>query len=145
LINSLAGTPAVPPPASFRRAGTFSGGSVNVTLVPADTNSTLYYTLDGSLPTTSSSSIPDHLRHDQPHVNANAFRHRLQNNSVAAPCGSSLLPPAFSSPPKGSIIKRSRCKSAGSVGKTYVSKASTNLVNWGVADHEPFPLPRHSR
>ncbi|HEV7923970.1 MAG TPA: chitobiase/beta-hexosaminidase C-terminal domain-containing protein, partial [Verrucomicrobiae bacterium] len=52
-INSLPGTPALPPPTIDPAGGSFEA-SVNVTIEPATTNETLYYTLDGSLPTTNS-------------------------------------------------------------------------------------------
>ena len=55
-INSLPGTPALPPPVITPAAGTFSG-FISISL--QDTNNTaLYYTLDGSLPTTNSLLIP---------------------------------------------------------------------------------------
>src|SRR5271169_511904 len=52
-INSLPGTPAELPP-TIKPDGGFFAGSVSVTLLPPDTNSILYYTLDGTLPTTNS-------------------------------------------------------------------------------------------
>jgi hypothetical protein len=52
-INSLGGTPALPPPTITPSAGAFQG-FVNVTIQPPANNVTMYYTLDGSLPTTNS-------------------------------------------------------------------------------------------
>ena len=52
-INSLPGTPALAPPAITPNGGAFIA-SVSVTLQSPDTNAAIYYTLDGSLPTTNS-------------------------------------------------------------------------------------------
>jgi hypothetical protein len=54
-INQLPGTPALAPPTITPGGGSF-GGSVNVSISHADTNAKLYYTLDGTLPTTSSTA-----------------------------------------------------------------------------------------
>ena len=48
-INGLAGTPALPPPTVSPDGGTFTG-AVTVTLTPSDPTQTVYYTLDGSIP-----------------------------------------------------------------------------------------------
>jgi uncharacterized repeat protein (TIGR03806 family) len=48
-IDSLAGTPALPPPTVSPNGGTFTG-SVTVTLTPTDPTQSIYYTLDGSVP-----------------------------------------------------------------------------------------------
>jgi len=52
-INSLPGTPVLAPPTFTPNGGSYIA-SVNVTLRSPDTNATIYYTLDGSLPTTNS-------------------------------------------------------------------------------------------
>src|SRR5205085_3610401 len=61
-VNSLPGTPALAPPSILPNGGTFNP-SVSVGLQSADTSGTIYYTLDGSLPTTNSVlySAPLHL------------------------------------------------------------------------------------
>ena len=52
-INSLPGTPALAPPVINPAGGTFYG-PVSVAVQPPATNATVYYTVDGSLPTTAS-------------------------------------------------------------------------------------------
>ena len=52
-INSLPGTPAEAPPAILPNGGNYFS-SVGVAFAAPDTNATIYYTLDGTLPTTNS-------------------------------------------------------------------------------------------
>src|SRR4030095_16676764 len=52
-INSLAGTPALAPPAIAPNGGLFQG-SVSISLQSTNGGDELYYTLDGSLPNTNS-------------------------------------------------------------------------------------------
>ncbi len=52
-INSLDGTPALQPPTISPTGGAYVG-NVTVTLTAADPSETVYYTLDGTLPSTSS-------------------------------------------------------------------------------------------
>jgi hypothetical protein len=139
-INSLAGIPAVPPPGIVPAGGAFSG-SVNVTLMPADPNSTLYYTLDGSLPTTSSSlySGPFAVSNSLT-VNANAFRSGY-NNSVAAHA-QFIIAPGVLFTSEGFNNQMFQVQVSGSAGKTYVLQASTNLVNWvSLSTNVPIATP----
>src|ERR1019366_1365293 len=82
-INSLPGTPALAPPTITPNGGSYVA-SVNVTLTAPDTNATIYYTLDGSLPTTNSLLYSGGINLlANATVSANAFE-TSYNNSVAA-------------------------------------------------------------
>jgi len=139
-IDSLGGTPTEPPPAIVPEGGTFAGW-VSVTLVPPDTNATLYYTLDGTLPTTNS------LLYTEPfvvrsnlQVNANAFETGFVN-SVASQAQfiitTNLL---FSSPVYSGGAFQAQFSAA--TGYTYVLQASTDFVNWvSVSTNVPSTTP----
>lgn len=128
-INILSGTPALPPPAINPPGGSFTG-SVSVSLVPADTNSTLYYTLDGSLPDTNSFrySAPFAITNSLT-VNANALRTGY-NNSVAAHAQFILSPSVIFISEGFGTNRTFQLQATGATGKTYILQASTNLVNW---------------
>lgn len=128
-INSLAGTQALLPPTITPNGGAFSP-SVSVTLNPPDGSATLYYTLDGTLPTTSSFlySGPFTLTTNAT-VRANAFESGF-NNSVAANAIFVIgLPMFFTSAnylPNGTF----QLGFSGVTGNNYVLQATTNFVNW---------------
>src|SRR5262249_7919799 len=63
-INSLPGMPALAPPTITPNGGTFSE-PVTVTLQPPDANAAIYFTTNGSLPTTNS------LRYTAPFIVSN--------------------------------------------------------------------------
>ncbi len=127
-INSLPGTPALAPPVITPNGGTFSQ-SVSVTLTPPNTNAMLYYTLDGTLPTTNSFlySTPLALTNSAT-VTANAFEPGF-NNSVAASAAFTVqslrLAPVSFNTGQGFQLQVS-----GTTGASYVLQASTNLKNW---------------
>jgi mono/diheme cytochrome c family protein len=128
-INSLPGTPAELPPTITPDGGVFNG-SVNVTLMPPDTNATLYYTLDGTLPTTNSSlySGPFKLTSNVT-VEANAFEAGF-NTSVAATAVFTVNPgPSFTGLARftnGTF----QLQLLGTVGKTNILLGSTDLSHW---------------
>jgi uncharacterized repeat protein (TIGR03806 family) len=127
-INSLPGTPALAPPTITPNGGTYVN-SVNVSLQSTNYNATLYYTLDGTLPTTNSLFYtgPFNLTNGAT-VSVNAFAPNY-NNSVAASAQFSIQPLLITSATfnAGPGFQMSLI---GMTGSNYVLQASTNLVNW---------------
>ncbi len=126
-INSLPGTPALAPPTITPNGGSYTA-SVNVTLAAPDTNAAVYYTLDGSLPTTNSLlyTSPFNLLNNAI-VSANAFETNY-NNSVALSALFLVEPLHFTS--QGFTNNIFELGFAGQTGSNYVLQASTNLINW---------------
>ena len=91
-INSLGGTPALAPPVITPASGIFTN-KVTLTLSPTNVGATLYYTLDGSLPTTNSIVYngPFEL-FSSATVTANAFETNYVN-SVAVSGVFTIVPP----------------------------------------------------
>ena len=121
--------PPLAPPVLNPAAGTFTN-SVGVTVLPPDANATVYYTLDGSLPTTGSSvySGPIILTNTAI-LTANAFESG-SNNSVAVSglyiLDSEIL---FTSP--GSLSNGVfQLTLSVPPGRSYVLQASTNFTQW---------------
>jgi hypothetical protein len=128
-INSLPGMPALAPPTIVPNGGTFAP-SVAVNLLPPDTNATLYYTLDGSLPTTNSFryAIPFVLTSNAT-VMANAFETGY-NNSVAAQALFIVAPPIFFTSAGFSTNGQFQLGFSGVTSNYYVLQATTNFINW---------------
>lgn len=127
-INSLPGMPALAPPAITPDGGSFFS-KVQLTLTPPDTNAAVYYTLDGSLPTTNSLLYtgPFTLAGNAT-VSANAFESNY-NNSVAATAVFVVTPLYFAS---NSFTSggQFQLNFIGAPGSNYVLQASTNLTTW---------------
>ena len=127
-INSLPGTPALPPPTITPDGGAF-GQSITVTLQASDTNAIVYYTLDGTLPTTNSArySAPFLLTNSVA-LEANEFETNF-NNSVAAGALFDIEPLSFTSVgfASGDIFQ---LQLSGVAGSNYVLQATTNFINW---------------
>ncbi|HEY3861253.1 MAG TPA: LamG-like jellyroll fold domain-containing protein [Verrucomicrobiae bacterium] len=140
-INSLGGTPALPPPSLAPVGGTFTG-FVNVVAQDTVANSALYYTLDGSLPTTNSAFYtgPIHLTNSAT-VNINAWTAGY-TNSVAASGRFTVLPGIFFLPSGGFTNGVFQMSFAGPPGSNYVLQASTNLAQWAsVSTNTPASSP----
>jgi hypothetical protein len=148
-INSLPGTPALAPPTITPNGGSFIS-SVAVTIQSTNNNATLYYTLDGSLPTTNSFvySGPINLNSNVT-LKANAFKTNF-NTSVATSAVFLVQPLMFTS---ASFTTNNLFQMgfSGTIGSNYVLQASTNLLNWmplttNLATANPFTLidPRAS-
>ncbi len=127
-INSLPGIPTLAPPAITPNGGTFLP-SVSVTLQSTNANALLYYTLDGSLPTTNSFlySAPFVLTSNAM-VTVSAFETNF-NNSVAANAAFLVQPLHFTS--SGFLVNgQFQLGFVGMVSSNYVLQATTNFINW---------------
>lgn len=126
-INSLPGTPALQPPIITPNGGSYIA-SVNVTLTPLDANAALYYTLDGSLPTTNSFLYSGAFTlFGNATVSANAFETNYIN-SVAAKAFFAVQPLYFTS--QSFVNNVFQLGFVGATGSNYVLQATTNFSNW---------------
>jgi hypothetical protein len=139
-INGLPGTLALAPPTMNPAGGTFNG-QVSISVLPPDTNTTIYYTLDGSLPTTSSFAYAGPIMlTNSVTVNANAFEAGF-NNSVAASGVFTILPSIFftASAFSNGVFQ---LQLSATPNQTYVLQASTNLTKWvSVSTNTPSATP----
>ncbi len=140
-INSLPGTPAELPPTINPAGGTFAG-SVSVTLVPPDTNATLYYTLDGTLPTTNSSLYTGpFVLTSNAVVEANAFA-TGSNNSVAATAIFTVNPALIFTGLARFTNGAFQLQLNGTAGKTNILLGSTDLAHWiPISTNVPLATP----
>jgi len=129
-INSMGGTPALAPPVLTPASGTFTN-QVTLTLLPPDSNAALYYTLDGTLPTTNSILYNGpFLLNFSAVVTANAFEVNYVN-SVAVSGVFTIVPPLYSFLAPGFLADGSfQMEYWAPAGQTYILQTSTDLVNW---------------
>jgi hypothetical protein len=128
-INSFTNTPALPPPTVIPSGGTYEA-FVNVTLEPPATNVTMYYTLDGSLPTTNSELYTGPFRlTNSAAVNANAWETGYIDSVVGA-AQFTILPGAYFTSPIGFSNGLFQMTFAGPIGSNYVLQVSSNLLQW---------------
>ena len=127
-INSLPGLPALAPPTITPNGGTFYQ-PVTVTVQAPDTNATVYYTLNGGLPTTNSLiySMPLILTNGVT-VMASAFEPDF-DNSIAANALFNFQPLYFTT---AGFTTNNLFQAGffGAVGSNYVLQATTNFINW---------------
>ena len=129
-INSLPGLPALAPPNITPPGGTFTTASVMVSLAQTNTNAVIYYTLDGTIPTTNSPSynVPFNLTNSVT-LRANATAPGF-DTSVASLAQFTLpTSPYFT----GSLFVTNgqfQLTLNGAQGSTYILQASTNLTDW---------------
>jgi hypothetical protein len=140
-INSLAGTPALPPPTIAPAGGTFED-SVNVTVNAPSTDVTMYYTLDGSLPTTHSSLYTGPFRlTNSAAVNANAWEPGFVQSEVGA-AQFTIEPGIFFLSPGGFTNGIFQMSIAGPAGSNYLLQVSTNLTQWtSISSNTPAATP----
>ena len=127
-INSLAGTPALAPPAIAPASGNYFS-SASITFTPPDTNAVVYYTLDGSMPTTNSFRFASAFNlSTNATVAASAFETGFIN-SAAASAFFSVLPVHFTS--AGFLTNQQfQLGFVGVIGSNYVLQATTNFLTW---------------
>jgi hypothetical protein len=141
-INSLPGTLALAPPTITPDGGSYIA-PISVTLQSPDPNATIYYTLDGLLPTTNSFQyFGAFTLFSNANVSANAFESNF-NNSVAASALFLVQPPYFTS--AGFTSNGVVLGFFGWAGSNYVLQATTNFSTWtsistNTAVTNPFQL-----
>jgi uncharacterized repeat protein (TIGR03806 family) len=126
-INSLPGTPALAPPTICPNGGTFYN-QIGINIEPPDTNAAIYFTLDGSLPTTNSTLYTGaFVLTSSATVSASAFQTNYVN-SVPASASFDIEPLQIASQSfsNGTL----QLTLLGNPGGSYVLQASTNLTNW---------------
>jgi uncharacterized repeat protein (TIGR03806 family) len=126
-INGLPGLAALAPPTISPNGGSFSG-PVPVTLTAAG-GTTIYYTLDGSLPTTGSTLYSNQFQlASSATLRASAFEAGF-NNSLAVSAAFTVQPTLYFSSVNFSN-GQFQLVFAGIPGSNYVLQASTDLVAW---------------
>jgi mono/diheme cytochrome c family protein len=128
-INSLPGAPTLAPPTITPGPGTYSP-EVIVSLQSTNSNATLYYTLNGTLPTTNSFvySAPFTLTNTAT-VMANAIWNNF-NNSIASSALFILNPPGSFTSQGFALNGTFQLGFTGYIGTNYILQASSNLLNW---------------
>jgi hypothetical protein len=128
-INSLPGIPAVAPPVITPNGGNFVG-PVSVTVTPPDTNAQIYYTLDGSIPTTNSFQYTGliNIAPGATTLSANAFEATHVNSVTVQALFVVVQAPSFSGP--NFTNQTFQFQITGATGNTYVLQATSDLVHW---------------
>ena len=140
-INSLPGTPALAPPTMTPDGGTFNG-SVLITLQHTNLQAALYFTLDGSLPTTNSFLYTGPLLlTNSATVNANAFASGF-NNSVAANAAFTVVAGVVFTGTGSLSNGVFAVDVSGPANATYVLQGSTDFQSWiPVSTNTPVASP----
>ncbi len=127
-INSLPGIPALAPPVITPDGGAFFS-TVSISLAAPDTNAAVYYTLNGSLPTTNSFLYAGpFVLASNATVLASAFEPDF-NHSVSASALFVVEPVQISF---GQFLTNGQfqLQVMGAPGSNYVLQATTNLLKW---------------
>jgi hypothetical protein len=127
-INSLPGTPALAPPVIMPNGGSFVA-SASIALSASNINATIYYTLDGSLPTTNSFQYYGAFNlFTNATVSASAFAPNF-DNSIAA-TASFLVQPLYFTSATYLTNQTLQLGFMGVPGSNYVLQATTNFSTW---------------
>ena len=128
-INSLPGVPALDPPTIQPPGGT-GVGSLTVTIQHTDPSARLYFTLDGSLPTTNSTLYAGPITlTNTVTLKAKAVEAGF-NDSVAATATFTIRPFVQFGSWSFNANGQFQIQLQGPAGKTYVFQSSTNLIDW---------------
>ena len=141
-INSLPGIPALAPPLLTPSGGIFTS-FVNVTAEETATNATtMYYTLNGSMPTTNSMLYTGPiLVSNSATVTVNAWAPGYAS-SVAGAAQYTILPGIYFTSSGGFTNGIFQMSFAGPVGSNYVLQVSTNLLQWtSISTNTPGTSP----
>ena len=130
----------------YPNGGSYNG-AVSVTVQPPDTNAMVYYTVDGSLPTTNSFvySGAIEITNSVKLLNANAFEAGY-NNSVAVNAQFTIVPGVYFTSPGGFITNGGfQILLSGTPAQNYILQASTDLIYWqpivtNLPSFSPFSL-----
>jgi hypothetical protein len=126
-INSLPGTPALVPPTITPNGGNFVA-SVNVAAQQPDENAAIYYTLDGSQPTTNSLLYNGSINLlNNATVSVGSFRIGYVNSVITSAI---FLVESLHFTSQGFTNNVFQLGFAGIAGSNYVLQASTNFSNW---------------
>ena len=127
-INSLPGTPALAPAGITPNGGQYFN-NVGITLAAPDTNAVIYYTLDGSLPTTNSLIYSGTFTlTGNATVTASAFLTNY-DNSVAT-SALFFVNPLYFSTAAVATNQQFQVNFVGVPGSNYVLQATTNFATW---------------
>jgi uncharacterized repeat protein (TIGR03806 family) len=128
-INSLPGQPALAPPTISPNGGAFSQ-SISVTLQHPDTNVVLFYTTDGTVPTTNSFLYSGpFLLTNSTSLATIASEAAFDNSIVSGASFTIQLAPQLTS--LGFLSNgQFQLGVSGTAGKTYFLQASTNFTDW---------------
>jgi hypothetical protein len=127
-INSLPGTPALAPPAILPNGGSFFS-KVNVALQSPNTNAAIYFTLDGSLPTTHSPLYAGAFNLFS-NVTVSAFASETNYNNSVAVSALFLVQPLYFTSASYLTNGQFQLGFAGVTGSNYVLQATTNFSLW---------------
>ena len=128
-INSLPGTPALPPPTISPAGGQFDT-SVSITLQVGVTNAIIRYTLDDSLPTTNSTIYSGpFLLTSNGIVQVKAFETGFSDSIAATALFTVGTPVRFTATP--SLLSGTfHLPFAGVGGRAYILEASSDFLHW---------------